>query len=62
MASKRPSIDDYMTIPEAIRYCSVPKATFYYWMKIGELASDFLGDTKVVLKTDVNELLLALTD
>ena len=53
--NKRPSIDDYMTIPEAIEFLDVPKATVYYWLKIKQLASDYLGETKVVLITDLKK-------
>jgi hypothetical protein len=50
---KRPSIDDYMTIPEAVDSLDIPKATIYYWMKIKQLPCDKIGKTKVVLRKDV---------
>lgn len=57
MASKkkRPSIDDYMTLPAAFEHFKIPKATFYHWVKFGDLASDMIGATKIVLKTDVKK-------
>ena len=52
---KRPSIDEYLTIPQAIELLKVPKPTVYYWLKIDQLPSDFIGDTKIVLRKDALE-------
>lgn len=53
MPFKRPSIDDYMTIPQVVKFLGVPKATVYYWIKFSTLPADFLGETKVMLRKDV---------
>ena len=50
---KRPSIDDYMTVPQAIAALPVSKPTVYYWIRLGQLPCEFIGETKVVLKKDV---------
>ncbi len=51
---KRASIDDYLTIPQAIDFLEmVSKPTVYHWIKCGDLPSDLLGATKIVLKMDL---------
>lgn len=53
MGTKRPSIDDYMTVPKATVYLGIPKATLYHRVKYGELKSDLIDDVIVILKQDL---------
>lgn len=49
---KRPSIDDYMTVPQVIDFLELPKATVYYWLKVNELRWEWFGQVKIVLEKD----------
>ena len=49
---KRASIDDFMTVPQVIKFLSLPKATVYYWLKIDELPWELFGEVKVILRKD----------
>lgn len=59
--TKRPSIDDYVTIHDAVNMTGIPRSTVYYWIKIGELNFELLGKTKIILKRDIKNLLKSLT-
>ena len=58
--AKRPSIDDYMTAPELVKYLDVPTPTAYHWMKTGRIPFEMLGPYKVILKTDAAKQLKKL--
>lgn len=50
---KRPSVDDYMTIPEVVDFLNESKPNIYYWMTVNKMKWDLLGATKIMLRKDV---------
>jgi len=52
----RPSVDAYVTVPEAIEQLGVKKTTMYHWIRTDQLPSDYIGDTMIILRKDLMSL------